>query len=232
MTAPANGRSSEPIAGGLGSGLRTVVLVSGGGTNLQAIINEIRSGELAINLCTVLSDRPGILGLERAEKASIPTRVVDYQGYADRADADVALAAALAEIEPELVVLAGFMRILPDAIVQQYAGRMLNIHPSLLPKYRGLHTYRRAIEAGDSHHGSTVHFVIPKLDAGPSIIQYRVPIHSDESETSLASRVQQGEYLIYPRAIRWFAEDRLRLKDGEVWLDGLPLTEPVIVNED
>jgi phosphoribosylglycinamide formyltransferase-1 len=223
---------TTPVTGGIGDGIRTVVLVSGGGTNLQAIINEALSGELAINLCAVLSDRAGILGLDRAEKASIPTRVVDYQGFANRADADAALTAALADIEPELVVLAGFMRILPDTLVRQYRGRMLNIHPSLLPKYRGLHTYRRAIEAGDSHHGSTVHFVTPELDAGPSVIQYRVPIHSDESETSLANRVQQGEYLVYPKAIRWFAEGRLRLKGEEVWLDGLPLTEPAVINED
>ena len=227
MSQPASADNS----GGLGTGLRTVVLVSGGGTNLQAIINEIRSGELAINLCAVLSDRPGVLGLERAEKAAIPTRVVDYREHAERTDADAALAAALDEIDPELVVLAGFMHILPDAIVQRFAGRMLNIHPSLLPKYRGLHTYRRALEAGDSRHGSTVHFVTPELDAGPAVLQYRVPIHDDETETSLASRVQRGEYRIYPRAIRWFAEGRLRLEDGEVWLDGLPLTEPVIVNE-
>jgi len=217
--------------GGIGAGIRTVVLVSGGGTNLQAIINEVRSGELASNLCAVISDRPGILGLDRANKAGIPTHVVDYAGFAQRAEADAALGAELTKLAPDLVVLAGFMRILPADIVQQYHGRMLNIHPSLLPKYRGLRTYRQAIEAGDSHHGSTVHFVTLELDAGPSIIQYRVPIHADETETSLAARVQQGEYLIYPRAIRWFADGRLRLNDGEVWLDGLPLAEPVISNE-
>ncbi len=217
--------------GGIGSGIRTVVMVSGGGTNLQAIINEVRSGEIAGNLSAVISDRPGILGLERADKAGIPTHVIDYGDFTQRAEADTALAAELAAIAPDLVVLAGFMRILPDAIVQQYYGRMLNIHPSLLPQYRGLHTYRRAIEAGESHHGSTVHFVTPELDAGPSIIQYRVPIHAGETETSLAARVQQGEYLIYPRAIRWFADGRLRLNKGEVWLDGLPLSEPIILNE-
>ena len=222
---------TEPTAGGIGSGIRTVVLVSGGGTNLQAIINEVRSGEMAVNLCAVVSDRPGILGLDRADKAGIPTHVVNYPQFSQRADADRALAAKLAAIAPDLVVLAGFMRILPDELVQRYHGRMLNVHPSLLPKYRGLHTYRRAIEAGDSHHGSTVHFVTPELDAGPSIIQYRVPVHADETEASLSARVQQGEYLIYPRAIRWFADGRLRLKEGEIWLDGLPLTEPVISNE-
>ncbi len=123
------------------------------------------------------------------------------------------------------------MRILPNEIVTRYQGRMLNIHPSLLPKYRGLHTYRRAIEAGDSHHGSTVHFVTAELDAGPAIIQYRVPIHADETEESLAARVQQGEYLIYPRAIRWIAEGRLLLNDGDVWLDDHRQTRPIISNE-
>ncbi len=221
---------TTPSAGGIGAGIRVVVLLSGGGTNLQAIINEIRSGELVCNLRAVISDRPGVLGLERADKAGIPTQVIDY-GHYERADADAALAGELASLAPDLVVLAGFMHILPDAIVAQYHGRMLNIHPSLLPKYRGLHTYRRALEAGDTRHGSTVHFVTPELDAGPPIIQYRVPIQADETETSLAARVQQGEYLIYPRAIRWFADGRLRLSEGEVWLDGLPLSEPVIVDE-
>jgi len=222
---------TDSATGGIGAGVRTVVLVSGGGTNLQAIINEVRSGELAINLCAIVSDRPDILALDRADKEKIPSHIIDYRKFSQRTDADHALAAKLAAIEPDLVVLAGFMRILPDELVQQYHGRMLNVHPSLLPKYRGLHTYRRAIEAGDSHHGSTVHFVTPELDAGPSIIQYRVPIHADETEASLAARVQQGEYLIYPQAIRWFADGRLRLKDGEIWLDGLPLDEPVVSNE-
>lgn len=217
---------------GIGSGIRTVVLVSGGGTNLQAIINEVLSGELDINLCAVISDRPGILGLERADKAGIPTHVVNYDSFEQRSDADAELAMKLASVTPDLVVLAGFMRILPAATVAQYHGRMMNIHPSLLPKYRGLSTYRRALAAGDSQHGSTVHFVTPELDAGPLIIQYRVPIHADETETSLATRVQQGEYQIYPRAIRWFAEGRLQLKGREVWLDGLPLAEPAISNED
>ncbi len=213
------------------TGMRTVILVSGGGTNLQAIINETRAGQLAIHLCAVISDRPGVLSLDRAEKAGVPTHVVDYRQYPQRADADQALSGKLEALAPDLVVLAGFMRILPDELVRQYHGRMLNVHPSLLPKYRGLHTYRRAIEAGDTHHGSTVHFVTPELDAGPPIIQYRVPIHANETEASLAARVQQGEYLIYPRAIRWFADGRLRLNDGEVWLDGLPLAEPVVSNE-
>ncbi len=222
--------SDEPI--GIGRGTRAVVMISGGGTNLQAIINETLAGALPINLCAVVSDRPDVLGLERAQKADIPTHVVDYRAIGDRATAERRLAAVLGRLDPQLIVLAGFMRILPDAIVETYAGRMLNIHPSLLPKFRGLDTYRRALEAGERWHGSTVHFVTPDLDAGPSIIQYRVAIHTDETETSLQARVQQGEYLIYPRAVGWFGAGRLRLKDGEVWLDGLPLEEPIIVEEE
>lgn len=216
---------------GIGTGPRTVVMISGGGTNLQAIINEVEAGEAPINLCAVVCDRAGVLGLERAERAGIPTHVVDYTDIGDRDRAERRLAECLRDIDPELVVLAGFMRILPTAIVEAFTGRMLNIHPSLLPKFRGLNTYRRAVDAGERWHGSTVHFVIPELDAGPSIIQYRVAVRPDETVTSLQARVQQGEYLIYPRAVGWFGAGRLRLRDGEVWLDGLPLAEPVIVDE-
>jgi len=216
---------------GIGTGPRTVVMISGGGTNLQAIINEVEAGEAPINLCAVVCDRAGVLGLERAERAGIPTRVVDYADLGDRDRAERRLAECLRDINPELVVLAGFMRILPMAIVEAFTGRMLNIHPSLLPKFRGLNTYRRAVDAGERWHGSTVHFVIPELDAGPSIIQYRVAVRPDETVTSLQARVQQGEYLIYPRAVGWFGAGRLRLRDGEVWLDGLPLSEPVVIDE-
>jgi len=212
--------------------MNTVVMISGGGTNLQAIINEVLAGELPIELRAVVSDRPGVLGLDRAEKAGVPTHVVDYRRSDDRADAERQLAATLAALAPELIVLAGFMRILPTPIVAAYPGRMLNIHPSLLPKFRGLHTYQRAIDAGEEWHGSTVHFVIPELDAGPPIIQYRVAIRPGETASSLQARVQQGEYLIYPRAVRWLASGRLRLSDDEVWLDGLPLEQPVVIDGD
>ena len=216
---------------GIGEGLRTAVLISGGGTNLQAIINQVGSGELRLNLQAVVSDRPGILGLERADKAGIPVRVVDYTKYTRRTDAEHALSAALHELEADLLVLAGFMRILPATLVTEFHGRMLNIHPSLLPKFRGLDTYRRAIQAKETWHGSTVHYVTPQLDAGPSIIQYKVRIQPDETELSLSTRVQQGEYIIYPRAIGWIAEGRLQLKNDEVWLDGLPLGEPIVLEE-
>ncbi len=216
---------------GIGEGLRTTVLISGGGTNLQAIINQVSSGELRIELQAVVSDRPGILGLERADKAGIPTRTVEYSKFASREKAEQALSANLRELEPDLLVLAGFMRILPATLVTEFHGRMLNIHPSLLPKFRGLDTYRRAIQARETWHGSTVHYVTPELDAGPSIIQYKVRVGPDETELSLSARVQQGEYIIYPRAIGWIADGRLQLKNDEVWLDGLPLSEPIVVEE-
>jgi phosphoribosylglycinamide formyltransferase-1 len=216
---------------GIGRGLRTTVLISGGGTNLQAIINEVVSGELGIHLQAVVSDRPGVLGLERAEKFGIPTITIDYSKFDSRPAAEHALAEGLRKLEPDLLVLAGFMRILPTQLVADYHGRMLNIHPSLLPKFRGLDTYRRAIEADETWHGSTVHYVTPELDAGPAIIQYKVRIRPDETEQSLSARVQHGEYIIYPRAIGWIADGRLRLENDRVWLDGLPLTQPVIIEE-
>ena len=213
------------------SRLKTVVLVSGSGTNLQAIIDHAQSGRLGIKLTGVISDRPGVLALERARKAGIPALTVDHAQAGDGAVFQRQLGSVLAELKPELIVLAGFMRILSAELVSAWAGRMLNVHPSLLPRYPGLHTYRRALEAGDSVHGSTVHFVIPELDAGPGILQYRVRIRPGDNEDSLRARVQRGEYLIYPRAIAWFAAGRLALKDGSTWLDGERLSAPVVVEE-
>jgi phosphoribosylglycinamide formyltransferase 1 len=214
-----------------GSQLRTVVLVSGSGSNLQAIIDHAQSGGLGIRLTGVISDRPNVLALERAKRANIPALTIDHAQAGSSAAFQQQLGATLAELDPQLVVLAGFMRILSPAVVSAWQGRMLNVHPSLLPKYPGLHTYRRALEAGDSVHGSTVHFVIPELDAGPGILQYRVRIRPRDNEDSLRARVQQGEYLIYPRAIAWFAAGRLALKDGSTWLDGERLSAPVVVDE-
>jgi len=208
---------------------RAVVLVSGDGSNLQAIIDQVRRGALGLTLAGVVSDRPGVRALERAAAAGIPAHLVDHAS--DRPAFPGRLAATLAELQPDLVILAGFMRILPSEFVDQYRGRMLNVHPSLLPKYPGLHTYRRALEAGDREHGSTVHFVIPALDAGPGILQYRVPIHPGDTEASLRERVRAGEHLIYPRAIAWLAAGRVSLRDGAAWLDGERLAEPVVVDE-
>lgn len=211
---------------------RGVVLVSGDGSNLQAIIDEARRGALGVTLAGVVSDRPGVRALDRARQAGIPATVVDYSAAGSRASFGAELAAALAALRPDIVVLAGFMRILPDALVAAYQGRMLNVHPSLLPKYPGLDTYRRALAAGDPSHGSTVHFVIPELDAGPTIIQYRVPIRAGDTVDSLKARIQRGEHEVYPRAIAWLAAGRVALRDGATWLDGMPLASPVLVDEE
>jgi phosphoribosylglycinamide formyltransferase-1 len=219
------------VTAGLGAGPATAILVSGGGTNLQAIINCVQENQLRARISCVLSDVPDAYGLERARAAGIPTVAVDYNAHENRAAAERELALQLKRQDPEIVVLAGFMRILPDTIVQTYHGRMLNVHPSLLPKYRGLHTYARVLEAGDAWHGATVHFVVPELDAGPSIIQYRVPVRPDDDEQSLRARVQKGEYQIYPQALGWLASGRLKLRDGLAWLDDNPLAEPVMVEE-
>ncbi len=213
----------------MSGGTRAVVLVSGDGSNLQAIIDQARRGALGITLAGVVSDRPGVRALERAAAADIPAQVVDHAS--DRQAFPGRLAGALASLQPDLVILAGFMRILPAELVDRYRGRMLNVHPSLLPKYPGLHTYRRALDAGDPEHGSTVHFVIPALDAGPGILQYRLPVRPGDSEASLRERVRAGEHLIYPRAIAWLAAGRVALRDGAAWLDGERLPSPVVVDE-
>lgn len=220
------------MSGGIGDGPRTVVLVSGGGTNLQAIIDRVIAGQLGIRLDAVISDRPGVRALDRARQAGVPAITVDYGGHRDRADFDAELADAVLRHEPALVVLAGFMRILDTGLVEACLGRMLNIHPSLLPRYPGLDTYRRALAAGERWHGTTVHFVIPELDAGPGILQYRVAVRPGDDEAGLKTRVQRGEYLIYPRAIAWFAAGRVELRDGATWLDGERRDTPVIVDEE
>jgi len=212
-------------------GPRTVVLVSGDGSNLQVILDHAGRGTLGISVAGVVSDRSGVRALERATAAGVPALAVDYAAAGSRPVFSARLARVLADLGPDLLVLAGFMRILDADLVEQYRGRMLNVHPSLLPKYPGLHTYQRALEAGDSEHGATVHFVIPELDAGPGILQYRVQIRPGDTESSLRDRVRKGEHQIYPRAIAWVAAGRALLKDGSVWLDGTRLERPVVVDE-
>jgi phosphoribosylglycinamide formyltransferase-1 len=213
------------------SALRTVVLVSGDGSNLQAILAHSRTGALGISIIGVISDRPGARALERASRAGVPALTVDYATAGSRLAFATGLAGTLAHLKPDLLVLAGFMRILDTELVEQYRGRMLNVHPSLLPKFPGLHTYRRALEAGEREHGATVHFVIPELDAGPGILQYKVPIRAGDTESSLRDRVRAGEHVIYPRAIAWLAAGRVLLNDSAVWLDGVRLAQPVVVHE-
>lgn len=203
--------------------IRVVVLISGSGSNLQAIINAAETGAINIELSAVISNRSGVKGLERAENHGIPTRVLDHREYDSRESFDLALQALIDQFEPDLVVLAGFMRILTPTFTGHYLGRMLNIHPSLLPKYQGLHTHQRALDAGDSEHGVTVHFVTAELDGGPAVIQARVPVLTDDTAESLAARVLVEEHRIYPLAVGWFADGRLTMANGIAQLDGKPL---------
>ena len=199
---------------------RVVVLISGGGSNLQAIIDQKEAGILNIEICAVVSNRDNVGGIERAEKHGIPVIVIEHGMFPSREAFDQRLMMVVDSQSPDIVVLAGFMRILTPEFTQHYAGKLLNIHPSLLPKYQGLHTHKRALEAGDREHGVTVHFVTAELDGGPAIIQARVPIMDGDNETILAERVLKEEHQIYPTAIGWLADNRLLMRDGKAWLDG------------
>lgn len=210
---------------------RVAVLISGEGSNLQALIDAAQAGQLGASIVTVVSNRGGARGLERARAAGIEALHLGAVRGQERAEYDAALAALLAPREPDLIVLAGFMRILSTKLVALYEGRMLNLHPSLLPKYPGLDTHRRVLAAGDQWHGATVHFVTDELDGGPAVVQYRLPVLADDTESSLAQRVHKGEHLILPRAVSWFAAGRLRLAGGSVMLDGRALPAPIFVNE-
>ncbi len=203
--------------------VKVVVLISGGGTNLQALIDAHLRGELPVTFAAVISNRPDAYGLQRAQRVGIETRVLDHRGFDSRASFDRALMSIIDSYQPQLVILAGFMRILTPALVTHFKGRMLNIHPSLLPKYQGLHTHQRALDAGDNEHGTTVHFVTEELDGGPSVIQARVPILPNDDAETLAQRVLRQEHRIYPMAVKWFTEARLKMENGKTWLDGEPL---------
>ena len=209
--------------------LPVVVLVSGRGSNLRAIDARIAAGELPARILAVLSDREDAAALSWAAERGLATGAVPQRQYADRAAFDAALGNVIAGYAPALVVLAGFMRILGSPLVERFAGRMLNIHPSLLPKYPGLHTHRRVLEAGDAEHGASVHFVTTELDGGPVVLQARVPVLPGDDEAMLAQRVLVQEHRIYPLAIRWFAEGRLRVDGGIVRFDGRPLAAPLLV---
>jgi len=210
--------------------LPVVVLVSGRGSNLRAIDARIAAGELPARILAVLSDREDAAALSWAAERGLATGAVPQRQYADRAAFDAALGNVIAGYAPALVVLAGFMRILGSPLVERFAGRMLNIHPSLLPKYPGLHTHRRVLEAGDAEHGASVHFVTTELDGGPVVLQARVPVLPGDDEAMLAQRVLVQEHRIYPLAIRWFAEGRLCVDGGIVRFDERPLAAPLLVN--
>ena len=209
---------------------KTIVLISGSGTNLQAFIDQTASGDIELDLGLVFSNRPDAFGLSRAEQAGIPTACIEHGDFADRESFDRAVAATLDEHEPKLLVLAGFMRILSPWFVKHYEGRILNIHPALLPAYPGLETHQRVLDAGERWHGSTVHFVTEELDGGPRILQGRLAVDPNETADALCARVQAVEHRIYPEAANWFGQGRLEMRDGKAWLDNKPLEEPVVSN--
>lgn len=201
--------------------------MSGRGSNMRALVERSRDAAMGYTVAGVLCDRPAAAGLAVARELGVPARVLIPAPSSDRAGYDRELAAAIEEYAPSLIVLAGFMRILSAEFVARYRGRILNIHPSLLPKFPGLETHRRALEAHETQHGATVHFVTEQLDAGPAIIQARVDIASDDDEDSLARRVLAAEHRIYPLAVRWYCEGRLRYSEGRAWLDGAALSGPI-----
>jgi len=199
---------------------RLAILISGQGSNMRALIDACASGQLAASVGVVISNNPQAAGLAVAASAGIPVRVIDHRSYPNREAFDTALLAELSGHSPALVVLAGFMRILTSTFIQAWAGRLLNIHPSLLPLYPGLNTHQRALDAGDAFAGSTVHFVTPELDGGPPVLQARVPVRAGDSAQTLAARVQALEHEIYPLAVGWFLENRLQLRADGAYLDG------------
>ena len=200
-----------------------VVLLSGTGSNLQALIDSTRTGDSPVRIAAVISNRADAYGLQRAQQAGIDTAVLDHKAFEGREAFDTALVELIDGYQPQLVVLAGFMRILSAGFVRHYQGRLLNIHPSLLPKYKGLHTHQRALEAGDKEHGCSVHFVTEELDGGPLVVQAVIPVELDDTPETLAQRVHRQEHQIYPLAVHWFAEGRLRLGEHGALLDDQPL---------
>jgi phosphoribosylglycinamide formyltransferase-1 len=208
--------------------LRLAVLISGNGSNLQAIIDAIESGRLDAQISVVVSNRPDAYGLERASRHGIATRVVENGGYADRAAFDAALQTCLDAFEPDYLVLAGFMRILGPAFIDAYADRILNIHPSLLPNYKGLDTHQRALDNGETRHGVSIHLVTAELDDGPVILQGAYPIEPGESAADLQQKGHLLEHAMYPRVLYWLATGELKIDDGRLYFQQRPLDAPLV----
>ena len=204
-----------------------VVLISGSGSNLQAIIDQCAYKRINASICRVISNKEGVKGLARARDAGIATQVIDHTQYADREAFDAALIEVIDQCNPDLVVLAGFMRILTEGFVTHFKGRLINIHPSLLPKYQGLNTHQRAIDAGDSEAGASVHFVTEELDGGPVIALAKVPVEANDTAEALAKRVLIVEHGIFPAVIRWFADKRLQLDNNQIVFDQKTLSQPI-----
>lgn len=208
-----------------------VALISGSGSNLQAILDACRNGEINGDIVAVISNRPNVRGLLRAEQAGAHAITIDHKDYDSRDSFDLALAETIDSFNPDLIVLAGFMRILTSNFVERYTGRMLNIHPSLLPKYPGLNTHERALSAKDDFAGATVHFVTPELDGGPLVAQAKVAIKPDDTPLDLSKRVLAKEHLLYPKVVGWFCSERLTWDEGKVFYDQLPLLHPIDLND-
>lgn len=207
---------------------RIAVLISGQGRNLQAILDAVADRRIPAVAAGVVSNRADAAGLARARAAGVATEVVPHTEFADRAAFDAALATALEALRPDIIALAGFMRVLGNDFIRRFAGRMVNIHPSLLPKYRGLHTHRRVLDAGDAEHGASVHYVTEELDGGPVAIQGRFSVQPHDTEQILAERTMRDiELKIYPQALAWMARGDLRLADGRLWFRGRPLAAPL-----
>ena len=208
--------------------LRLAILISGRGSNMAAIARACAQGQINARIDLVLSERAGVAGLDTARAMGLEARTVPWRGATERLRFERDLEAAIAAAQPDVIVLAGFMRILSQQFVDTRTGRILNIHPSLLPNYRGLHTHRRVLESGDRVHGASVHFVTEELDGGPVILQSRVAVQAGDAEDTLSARVQATEHIIYPKVIGWLADGRLVWRDGRPWLDGKPLDAPVV----
>ncbi len=199
---------------------KAVILISGGGSNLQAFIDQVAAGQLDVDIALVISNVSTAYGLKRAANAGIEHYCIDHRNYASRLDFDKALINHIDLVEPNIVILAGFMRILTPEFVHHYANRLINIHPSLLPKFTGVNTHQRALDAEEKWHGASIHFVIPELDAGPVILQGQIEITADDTKESLQSRIHKIEHELYPLAVNWFTQGRLTIENGKVLLDG------------
>lgn len=211
--------------------LSIVVLISGSGSNLQAIIDALSKQSINAEIKTVISNKADAWGLERARKAGISTVFIDHSAFHDRLSFDQAMIQEIDKHNPELIILAGFMRILSDEFVNYYTGRLINIHPSLLPNFKGLNTHRRAIEAKHSKHGVSVHFVSNELDGGPVIAQAEVPINLDDDAETLRLRVLEKEHILYPQVTQWFAQHRVKLENQSVYFDQKELSTPILISQ-
>ncbi|AWA99713.1 phosphoribosylglycinamide formyltransferase [Vibrio harveyi] len=200
-----------------------VVLISGNGSNLQAILEACEDNMPNAQVAAVFSNKADAYGLERAKQFDVNDHFVDPKAFDSREDFDAELMQQIDEYQPDVIVLAGYMRILSSAFVSHYLGKMINIHPSLLPKYPGLHTHQRAIDAGDKEHGTSVHFVTEELDGGPVVLQAKVPVFEDDDADTLAARVQTQEHKIYPMVTKWLVDGRLSMTEGKAYLDGFEL---------